>query len=316
MGQLRVCPLLPTCEKRARVRGPFFEAPSISVTGGAAQGEAGASRRPKGAPGLHAGATCPHAGAPCPHALAPRPYARVPCLHARPPCPYTRAPSPHPCSPSPDERSSHAGVRPRRRGACSVGAGARASGAARSLPDEGRRVACCGVDWSGPGSSLTRHDSRASCRDLLSTSGRIVASEPDDLARNLVAPRLRQGLAVTEHPLLLLTSWTARSGPAAGRSRHGGSRSSRHVTCTRRGVACGQHRGRVREIIWPRKLVYTWRMGGDAEETSLVTVRFESAAPRPRSSSSRSWRRPRPPGLAREEGWNGWLDGLAGFFDA
>jgi uncharacterized protein YndB with AHSA1/START domain len=74
--------------------------------------------------------------------------------------------------------------------------------------------------------------------------------------------------------------------------------------------------GEFREIERPHKLVYTWRMGQGAEETSLVTVRFEVRGeatevvivhenvvnPTARES--------------HEQGWIGCLDGLESFFSA
>ncbi len=74
--------------------------------------------------------------------------------------------------------------------------------------------------------------------------------------------------------------------------------------------------GEFREIIRPRKLVYTWRMSGEAEETSLVTVRFE---PRGAATEVVIVHEQVPTEATRgshEEGWNGCLDGLAGFFEA
>jgi uncharacterized protein YndB with AHSA1/START domain len=71
--------------------------------------------------------------------------------------------------------------------------------------------------------------------------------------------------------------------------------------------------GVFREVQRPRRLVYTWQMGGDGEEPSLVTVRFEErhgvtevivvhenlASIEVRDSHG--------------AGWNGCLDGLVSF---
>ncbi len=72
--------------------------------------------------------------------------------------------------------------------------------------------------------------------------------------------------------------------------------------------------GEFREIERPYKLVYTWRMGGELEETSLVTVRFEE---RGDSTEVVIVHEQVPSEAARdshERGWDGCLDGLVSFF--
>jgi uncharacterized protein YndB with AHSA1/START domain len=74
--------------------------------------------------------------------------------------------------------------------------------------------------------------------------------------------------------------------------------------------------GEFREIDRPRKLVYTWCMGGDTQETSLVTVRFEE---RGTATEVVIVHERVPTEAARDshgKGWNGCLDGLAAFFEA
>jgi uncharacterized protein YndB with AHSA1/START domain len=74
--------------------------------------------------------------------------------------------------------------------------------------------------------------------------------------------------------------------------------------------------GEFREIDRPRKLVYTWRMGRDAHETSLVTVRFEE---RGTATEVVIVHERVPNETARDshdKGWKGCLDGLAAFFEA
>ena len=82
------------------------------------------------------------------------------------------------------------------------------------------------------------------------------------------------------------------------------------------GAPAGVIEGEFREIVRPRKLVYTWRMGDEAEERSLVTVRFEARGAATEvvivheqvpSEAARS---------SHEKGWNGCLDALAGFVEA
>jgi uncharacterized protein YndB with AHSA1/START domain len=72
--------------------------------------------------------------------------------------------------------------------------------------------------------------------------------------------------------------------------------------------------GTFRTIEPPHKLVYTWGMGSDAPESSLVTVRFEA---RGDATEVVIVHESIPSGEVRrthEEGWNGCLDGLAAFF--
>jgi uncharacterized protein YndB with AHSA1/START domain len=74
--------------------------------------------------------------------------------------------------------------------------------------------------------------------------------------------------------------------------------------------------GEFREIDRPRKLVYTWCMGSDAHETSLVTVRFEE---RGTGTEVVIVHERVPTEAARDshdKGWKGCLDGLAAFFEA
>jgi uncharacterized protein YndB with AHSA1/START domain len=73
--------------------------------------------------------------------------------------------------------------------------------------------------------------------------------------------------------------------------------------------------GEFREIDRPRKLVYTWRMGRDTRETSLVTVRFEE---RGTATEVVIVHEQVPTEAAREshdKGWNGCLDGLSAFLE-
>lgn len=72
--------------------------------------------------------------------------------------------------------------------------------------------------------------------------------------------------------------------------------------------------GEFREIKRPRKLVYTWRMGPSAQESSLVTVRFEEHG---EATDVVIVHEQVPTMAARdshEEGWKGCLDGLVEFF--
>jgi uncharacterized protein YndB with AHSA1/START domain len=72
--------------------------------------------------------------------------------------------------------------------------------------------------------------------------------------------------------------------------------------------------GEFRVIERPHKLVYTWRMGGEREESSLVTVRFEE---RDEATEVVVIHEQVPSEAARvshESGWNGCLDGLVSFF--
>ena len=74
--------------------------------------------------------------------------------------------------------------------------------------------------------------------------------------------------------------------------------------------------GTFRAIEPPHKLVYTWRMGAEASESSLVTVRFEARGDATEvvvvheSIPSEAARR------SHEDGWNGCLDGLETFVTA
>ena len=72
--------------------------------------------------------------------------------------------------------------------------------------------------------------------------------------------------------------------------------------------------GEFREIERPRKLVYTWRMGAGAPESSLVTVRFEE---RGEATEVVIVHEQIPSAVVRdshEKGWNGCLDGLTALF--
>ncbi|MGH7440946.1 MAG: SRPBCC family protein [Polyangiaceae bacterium] len=74
--------------------------------------------------------------------------------------------------------------------------------------------------------------------------------------------------------------------------------------------------GEFRAIERPRRLVYTWRMGGESAETSLVTVCFEE---RGDATEVVIVHEQVPSAAARdshEKGWNGCLDGLGAFFPA
>ena len=72
--------------------------------------------------------------------------------------------------------------------------------------------------------------------------------------------------------------------------------------------------GIFRAIEPPNKLVYTWRMGAEAPESSLVTVRFEARGDATEvvivheSIPSEVVRR------SHLDGWNGCLAGLEAFF--
>jgi uncharacterized protein YndB with AHSA1/START domain len=74
--------------------------------------------------------------------------------------------------------------------------------------------------------------------------------------------------------------------------------------------------GEFREIERPRKLVYTWRMGQGATESSLVTVHFEA---RGDATQVIVVHDQIPSAAVREShqaGWNGCLEGLRTYFDA
>jgi uncharacterized protein YndB with AHSA1/START domain len=71
--------------------------------------------------------------------------------------------------------------------------------------------------------------------------------------------------------------------------------------------------GEFREVQRPQKLVYTWRMGNEGHDTSLVTVRFEASADDTNvvivhEKVSRAEARE-----SHEKGWEGCLDGLERF---
>jgi uncharacterized protein YndB with AHSA1/START domain len=69
--------------------------------------------------------------------------------------------------------------------------------------------------------------------------------------------------------------------------------------------------GEFHEVEPPDKLVYTWRMGQEMEEVSLVTVRFEG---RGDSTEVIVIHDQIPSDRVRdshEAGWNGCLDGLS-----
>ena len=74
--------------------------------------------------------------------------------------------------------------------------------------------------------------------------------------------------------------------------------------------------GTFRAIEPPHRLVYTWRMGAEAPESSLVTVRFEARGDATEvvivheSIPSEVVRR------SHLDGWTGCLDGLEAFFTA
>jgi uncharacterized protein YndB with AHSA1/START domain len=71
--------------------------------------------------------------------------------------------------------------------------------------------------------------------------------------------------------------------------------------------------GEFREIKRPHKLVYTWRMGLDAPESSLVTVRFEEHEEATEVVIVHEQVPSEAVRDSHEEGWNGCLDGLAAF---
>jgi uncharacterized protein YndB with AHSA1/START domain len=74
--------------------------------------------------------------------------------------------------------------------------------------------------------------------------------------------------------------------------------------------------GEFRDIQRPHRLVYTWHMGQGAEESSLVTVHFQS---RGEATDVVVVHESVPSAAARdshEKGWNGCLDGLETFFTA
>jgi uncharacterized protein YndB with AHSA1/START domain len=72
--------------------------------------------------------------------------------------------------------------------------------------------------------------------------------------------------------------------------------------------------GEFREILRPQRLVYTWRMGEGAAQSSLVTVRFEASGEATEviivheNVSSGAERD------SHEQGWIGCLDGLEAYF--
>jgi uncharacterized protein YndB with AHSA1/START domain len=72
--------------------------------------------------------------------------------------------------------------------------------------------------------------------------------------------------------------------------------------------------GEFQEIRPPHKLVYTWRMGEQAEGSSLVTVRFEA---RGEATEVVVVHESIPSAAVRDShatGWDGCLDGLEAFF--
>lgn len=73
--------------------------------------------------------------------------------------------------------------------------------------------------------------------------------------------------------------------------------------------------GEFREIEPPSKLVYTWRMG-KGEESSLVTVRFEARGEGTLVTIVHDQIPSEPVRDSHEKGWNGCLDGLAGYLAA
>jgi uncharacterized protein YndB with AHSA1/START domain len=69
--------------------------------------------------------------------------------------------------------------------------------------------------------------------------------------------------------------------------------------------------GEFREIEPPTKLVYTWHMGHDVGESSLVTVRFEPRDDATEVTVVHDQIASEPVRDSHEKGWNGCLDGLA-----
>jgi uncharacterized protein YndB with AHSA1/START domain len=73
--------------------------------------------------------------------------------------------------------------------------------------------------------------------------------------------------------------------------------------------------GEFELVAPPRKLVFSWRLGSDSPAPERVTVRFEPRGgatevivihERIASAASRS---------THEQGWNGCLEGLAGYLE-
>lgn len=71
--------------------------------------------------------------------------------------------------------------------------------------------------------------------------------------------------------------------------------------------------GEFRTIERPHRLVYTWRMGGESGETSLVTVRFEDRGEATEVVIVHEQVPSEAARVSHEGGWNGCLDGLASF---
>jgi len=74
--------------------------------------------------------------------------------------------------------------------------------------------------------------------------------------------------------------------------------------------------GEFREIEPPSKLVYTWRMGQEVKEWSLVTVRFEPRGDATEVTVVHDQIATEPVRDSHEKGWNGCFDGLALYFEA
>ncbi len=71
--------------------------------------------------------------------------------------------------------------------------------------------------------------------------------------------------------------------------------------------------GEFLEIERPQKLVYTWRMGQGAQESSLVTVRFEERNEATEVIIVHENVPSADVRVSHEKGWNGCLDGLGAF---
>jgi uncharacterized protein YndB with AHSA1/START domain len=72
--------------------------------------------------------------------------------------------------------------------------------------------------------------------------------------------------------------------------------------------------GEFRVVEAPRKLVYTWRMGGGAGESSLVTVRFEPRGDATEVVVVHEDIPSEPVRDSHEQGWTGCLEGLERHF--
>jgi uncharacterized protein YndB with AHSA1/START domain len=74
--------------------------------------------------------------------------------------------------------------------------------------------------------------------------------------------------------------------------------------------------GVFRAVEAPHRLVYTWCMGDDAKEASLVTVRFEPRDDATEVVVVHEEIAAEPVRESHEKGWNGCLDGLERHFGA